>query len=135
MSQLVIQTGAMREISMNRAIKFLAALSPEKRWLVTVEQHKARRSLEQNAYLFGVVYRTILESEALQGWTLADVHDYFLGEAFGWETIKGFGRKRLRPIRRSSRLNKQEFSDFIAFIQQRMAEHGLYIPDPNEAAA
>ena len=90
-----------------------------------------KRSLEQNAYLWGVCYETILAHGLKeQGWRNEDLHDYFLGEHFGWETIDGFGKKRIKPIKRSSGLSKTEFVDFIAFIQQKGAEMGVYIPDP-----
>ena len=83
----------------------------------------------------GVCYPTILETggEALAGWTKDDLHDYFLGEHFGWETIEGFGRKRIKPIRRSSKLSTMEFVDFVDFIQMKAAELGIYIPSPNES--
>lgn len=97
--------------------------------MVEVKEHKPTRSTQQNRYLWGCVYSTILKAGKLDGWTAEEVHDYCLGEHFGWETVVGFGRKRIRPIRRSARLNKQEFTDFVAFIQQRMAEHGIFIPD------
>jgi hypothetical protein len=89
-----------------------------------------RRSHEQNRYLFGVVYQTILKH--LPGWDVDDIHEYALGEWSGWETVEGFGRKRLRPIRRSSKLSTAEFSDFIAFLQRTMAERGIEIPEPGE---
>jgi hypothetical protein len=91
-----------------------------------------RRSLQQNAYLWGVCYATILEQagEALAGWKANDLHEYFLGEHFGWETLEGMGRKRVKPLRRSSVLNKMEFVDFVASIQQRAAEMGIVISDP-----
>jgi len=89
------------------------------------------RSLEQNRYLWGVCYETILEHGLKeQGWRAEDVHEYFLGEHFGWETLEGFGRKRIRPLNRSSRLTKMEFVDFVDFIQQKAAEMGVVIPDP-----
>jgi hypothetical protein len=53
-----------------------------------------------------------------------------LGECFGWETVEGFGRKRLKPLKRSAKLGTQEFSDFVAFIQRRAAELGIFVPDP-----
>ena len=38
-----------------------------------------------------------------------------------------------RPIRRSSKLSpNSKFVDFTQFIQRKMAEHGIYVPDPNE---
>ncbi len=98
---------------------------------------KNKRSLEQNAYLWGVVYKTILEQggETLAGWTNSDIHEYLLGEHFGWQVIEGFGRKRMKPVNRSSALSKSEFMAFIDFIQQKMAELGIYIPNPNEEAS
>ncbi len=90
-----------------------------------------RRSTEQNAYLWGVVYETILEHGLRdQGWRNDDLHEYFLGEFHGWKTIEGFGQKRKLPIERSSGKTKPEFADYIAFIQERAAGMGVYIPDP-----
>ena len=66
----------------------------------------------------------------LAGWQRDDLHEYFLGECFGWETLQGFGRKRMRPLKRSSALNKQEFTDYLEFISQRCAELGIVIPEP-----
>jgi len=92
-----------------------------------------KRSLEQNAYLFGVCYQTILDHGlGEQGWQLEDVHDYFLGEFHGWETIEGFGRKRVRPLARSSGKSVSEFMAYIDFVQQKAAEMGIYIPNPEE---
>ena len=65
-----------------------------------------------------------------QGWRNEDVHEYFLGEHFGWETLDGLGRKRMKPLNRSSKLSKMEFVDYVAFIQQKAAEMGIVIPDP-----
>lgn len=112
------------------ALKLVGSLALDKAWRVEVTPWKPRRSDEQNRYLWGVVYPAI--AERLEGWHKDDIHEYCLGECFGWETIEGLGRKRLRPLKRSSRMNKQEFTDYIAWIQQRMAEHGIVIPDPEE---
>lgn len=119
-----------RKDAIERLGRVLMAL-PLARYRVTVEEAKPTRSDPQNRYLWGAVYPTILAAGKLDGWTANDLHEYLLGEHFGWELVEGFGRKRQRPVRRSSKLNKQEFSDYVAFIQQRMAEHGIYVPDPN----
>jgi hypothetical protein len=111
---------------------YLSALPANTTWKVEIGEHKQTRSNEQNAYLWGVVYETIIQH--LQGWTAEDVHEYFLGEHYGWETLDGLGRKRLKPLRRSSRLSTKEFSDHVAFIQRAMAEKGVDIPDPNEVS-
>lgn len=98
---------------------------------VEIHEHKSRRTDQQNRYLWGVVYPAI--TQHLQGWDSDDVHEYCLGEHFGWEIVMGLGKKRLRPIRRSSKLSKLEFMQYIEFIQRRMAEHGIVIPDPDHA--
>ena len=93
-----------------------------------------QRSTEQNAYLFGGCYRTILREagEHLAGWTAEDLHEYFKGECFGWEVVEGFGQKRKRPVHRSSTMNKVEFSEYIMLVQQKAAELGIVILDPDE---
>ena len=105
---------------------------PHSRYRITIEDAKSKRSDAQNRYIWGVVYPTILAAGKLEGWSSEDLHTYLLGEHFGWELVEGFGRKRQRPIRRSSKLSKLEFVDYVSFIQQRMSEHGIYVPDPNE---
>lgn len=117
---------------LNRITRFCHALGFEKRWRITIEPYVRRRSNSQNSYLWGVVYPTILLNGPLDGWTGDDLHEFFLGEHFGWETVEGFGRKKLKPIRRSSRLSTVEFNEHVEFIQRFMAEKGVYIPDPNE---
>lgn len=115
----------------DRLQRLLTRLDAGKAWTVEVKEHKPTRSDSQNRYLWGVVYATILREggESLGGWAAADLHEYFLGEHFGWEVMEGFGKKRMRPIRHSSRLNKQEFSDYLAFIQEKAANMGIVIPD------
>lgn len=127
--QFILPKLMSREGTIARIARVLETLAQETAWCIEVKEHKPRRSDAQNRYLWGVVYPTVLKAGKLEGWTAEEVHDYCLGEHFGWETVTGLGRRKIRPIRRSSRLNKQEFSDYIAFIQRRMSEHGIYIPD------
>jgi hypothetical protein len=107
-------------------------LDPGKSWKVTLEEFKPRRSDSQNAFLWGVVYPSILEGggEALAGWQKDDLHEFMLGEHFGWETLSLGGRTVHKPVRRSSRLNKQDFSDYLEFLSRRAAELGIVIPEP-----
>jgi len=108
---------------------FVLSAFPGKRVKVTVELARKSRSHEQNAYLWGVVYETLRQAT---GQPAEDWHEYFLGEWAGWEECALFGKRKLKPRRRSSKLSTVEFSDYVAFIQQRAAENGVYIPDPNE---
>jgi hypothetical protein len=97
---------------------------------------KSRRTNDQNALLWSL-YEDVLRlgGESLGGWTKDDLHEYCLGEYWGWDEHKAFGRTRLKPKKRSSRLTKMEFSDFVEFIVQRMAGHGIVLELPGEAAA
>ena len=108
------------------------ALKGKKATEFQIKQYSPRRSLNQNAYLWGVVYPMICGLSELEGWESEDVHEYMLGEWSGWQELKGFGRRRMKPIRRSSKLSKLDFADYVAFIQRKMAGLGLVIPDPNE---
>ena len=102
-------------------------------WEIKIAPYKRTRSLQQNRYLYGVVYPAIIEGAHLEGWEIEDVHEWCLGEHFGWETFEGLGRKRIRPIKRSSRLSTTEFSDYIAWIQRTFAQkYGVHLPAPEE---
>jgi len=105
-----------------------------KSWRVEFKEHRNTRSNQQNRYLWGVVYPTILESggEALRGWTKEDLHTFFLGEWSGWEELELLGRKQCRPIHTSSNLSTTEFEEYVEFIKMKSADLGIYIPDPNE---
>ena len=114
------------------ATRMVQDLSPDRAWCIEVLEWKKPRTDHQNRFLWGVCYPAVLEGggETLAGWTRDDLHEYFLGECFGWETLQGFGRKRMRPIKRSSKLTKQEFSDYLLFLETRCAEMGIVIPEP-----
>lgn len=95
---------------------------------------KARRSNDQNALLWSL-YEDILRmgGEALRGFTKDELHEFFLIDYFGSETKELFGRKKLKPLKRSSRLTKLEFADFVDHIVRRMAERGIVLQLPGEA--
>src|SRR5690606_5667090 len=121
----------LRETRIGNLVRFLRQLPANQAWSVETRRHAKRRSDMQNRYLWGVCYPSFLRH--LDGWTAEDVHEYMLGEHFGWETLEGFGRKRMKPIRRSSKLTTAEFAEYVEFIQRKGAELGLYVPDPNES--
>ena len=129
----VIAKGTPPDQIANAISNMVSRLDPAQSWQISIEAFKPKRSDQQNAFLWGVVYPSILEGggEALRGWTTTDLHEYFLIEAFGSEVIEGFGRKRHKPLRRSSKLTKQEFSDYLAIIEAKCAELGIHIPEPN----
>ncbi len=120
-----------------KLLVFLESLPLERAFEVIVKPHVRKRSEQQNRYLWGVCYATILREggEALRGWRDTDLHEHFLGEWAGVERMKIGTSIYLRPRKRSSNLNKQEFADYILFLQQRAAELGILIPDPDQYLA
>lgn len=118
------------ERDLARLVGALSALPRDKAFKVTITENRKRRSNDQNAWLWGVAYKIICSH--LPGWDADDVHEWCLGEWAGWQVVEGFGSKRKRPLRRSSKLSTLEFMDFKDWIQRTMAEKGIDIPDPNE---
>ena len=127
MTTFILRRNTDRNPTIAKVAAFLEALGDRCDWGVTVAPYKRTRTGEQNAYLWGVVYATI---EKATGQEAEDWHTYFLSEHFGSDAVELFGRKKIKPRKRSSRLTTAEFADYIAFIQRRCAEHGIYIPDP-----
>jgi len=133
-AQIILPKHQPREALADRLRAFVLSLPLDKAWRFECVEHRPTRSNSQNAYLWGVCYPTILKGggELLGGWTADDLHEYYLGEHFGWETLEAFGKRRMKPLRRSSRLSKTEFMDFVAFIQRSAAELGIFIADPDQ---
>ena len=128
---IILPVGPNRAAKVAGVCAYLERLSVDNPWHIEVKPHKKTRSKQQNDYLW-VIYNIILQSGQLEGWEKQDLHEYFLGEHFGWETLEGMGRRRMRPLKRSSKLSTTEFSDYVDFIQRKAAEMGIYIPDANE---
>lgn len=129
-----------REGAVERLAAFLLHAWAGKRVRVTFEEAKPQRSHEQNAYLFGACYAAIRDAT---GNDVDDLHTLFCGEYFGWREIEVLGSRRKVPMRTTTRneaghravLSTAEFSEFVAFIQNRAAEYGVFIPDANQQEA
>lgn len=121
---------------------FVTALDPGHAYRVTVEDAKATRTNQQNRYLHGVAYKLIADAV---GYEIEEVAEYCCGAFFGW-TDKRVPKKPSNPegvesvpVRTTTRdadgkrrvLNKQEFSDYVAFVQRFGAKRGVHIPDPD----
>jgi len=110
-----------------RLVGFLEKLPADKAWRVSVVELRKGGVAHRIATYGESAYPAILEGggEALAGWEAADLHEFFLGEHFGWETLEGLGRKRLRPLRRSAKLSTLEFSDFVGLFRSSCGVRGL----------
>ena len=94
---------------------------------------KSRRSNDQNALLWALYSDAIAQGgETLGGWTTEDIHEFALGSYFGWERCDAFGMRRQKPKRRSSRLSKTEFADFVDAFVRLMAQHGIVLKLPGD---
>lgn len=128
--------GMGREGQIRRLAAICLALPPEKAWKVTIEEEAPRRSDSQNALLWAL-YGQILDrgGEDMRGWVKEDLHDFFLGEHFGWERLDSdlINRAKLKPVKRSSKLSKIEFADFTDHIVHFMAERGVVLDMPGDA--
>lgn len=111
------------------AINYLSAIDPNKQWEVAFKQINDTRTKRQNRYLWGVVYK-LLSDET--GNDAEDLHEYFLGEYFGWEWVHVMRVKTQRPKHRSKNLRTNDFFEFVEFIRRRAAENGYFIPDPDK---
>jgi len=121
--------GQLRATILANAVAFISALPDGKEWTIKVEQYRKKRSNPQNRALWGIAYKTLSEAS---GNDPDDLHTFFLGEWGGWDVIDVLGQQRRVPLRRSSKLTTEEFSEFYEFIQRRAAECGYYVPSPNE---
>lgn len=132
--------------SNNSITSFVARLPLEEAFRVTIAHVRPTRSDAQNRYLWGAVYPAIqkalpeiTEDPNLLNMDDETLHELMLGTHFGWKRIFIENARKIgedlvlvKPQRTSSRLNKQEFADFVMHIQQYWAERGIYVPDPNE---
>jgi len=124
------------ERSLTRIVAVLSALAKDVEWVVTIKRKKKERSDPQNNALFGVAYKALSE---FTGYTTPELHDVFLKAYFGKVEQEIFGEITVRPRRttttdengQKSKLSTVEFNAFYAFVQQKGAEIGCWVPDPD----
>ena len=122
-----------RERVIDMVRKRLLELPDDRAYRVELHEQKPLRSNQQNRLLWSL-YQQVIErgGEAMQGWTKEDLHTFFLIQHFGSEVRELFGRKRHVPLRTSSKLSKQDFTDFVESIVRFMAERGVVLDMPDE---
>lgn len=130
----------MRDRIQANAIRAIEQSPDNHPTLVELKRYRRPRSNPQNATLWGVIYPPIMEHMGLRGeQDREDLHEFWCGEYFGWRQTAILGKTKQHPIRTTTTdengkrdvLATVDFMDFCAFIQQRMAEHGVVIPDPD----
>jgi hypothetical protein len=124
------------ERSLARIVAVLSALAKDVAWKITIARVKKERSDPQNSALFGVAYKALGE---FTGYTAPELHDVFLRAYFGTVEREIFGEITTRPRRTTTtdengqrnKLSTVEFNAFYAFVQQKGAEIGCWVPDPD----
>jgi len=96
-------------------------------YVVTIEKEKSKRSLDQNSYLWGVVYKTISD---YNGDTVNDLHAYFKRVCLPPEFKKVMGKEFKVPAS-TTELSKADFGNYIERIRAEVAPMGIIIPEAN----
>lgn len=99
----------------------------KKKVVIDIGLEKSKRSLSQNDYLWGVVYKKIAEHT---GHTEDELHEYFKRKCLPPKFIKVMG-KEIKVPSSTTELNKVEFSEYIEKIRAEVAPMGIVIPEAN----
>lgn len=101
----------------------------DKKVSVTIENLRSHRSLQQNRYLWGVVYPIIAEAT---GYTVNELHDWARAQYLAPRVIRIAGKTR-NVMRSTTELSKGEMVEYINNLIQLGAELGCHVPSPEEA--
>lgn len=115
-----------------RIVDALEDLPADQGYRVEVHEHRSTRSDKQNRTLWWV-YGNILRlgGNTMAGWLPEELHEFFLCRHFGFSTKVVFGKVIETPVRRSSRLSKFEFMQYMDSIYAFMASQGVILPLPD----
>ncbi len=105
--------------------------------VLSVSEAKRERSQSQLGALFGVAYKILMREIGLRGEReKAELHRFFCCEYWGTKATVFGERIPARTTSTNERgqrdvLSTREQLEFYAFIQQRAAEQGFDVPDPD----
>lgn len=131
---------ADRAAAIESLSRFLAMCLPGKELTVTVEEYRPARSTKQRSALFGCAYKALMEQMGLRGERDKEaLHSMLCGEWWGWREVETLGSVRRVPVRTTTinadgkrdEISVKEALEFYAFIQERAAEYGFDVPDPD----
>ena len=102
---------------------------------ITIEPHKKKRSLNQNAYWFGILdkYAVPVFREYGDNWSSFSIHEYVMNE-LGYQEVLSDKKGRLFVTRKhSSKFTTKDWEEFMERARAYLAsEHGVFIPLPGE---
>lgn len=102
---------------------------------VVIKEYKGQRSLDQNAYVWGVAYPIIAEALGYEPHEIEELHYGLVAKWGGEHFDKRLGA--MVPNKRSSKLTTKEFSDYMEWLVRFGAKEcgGVNVPLPGEMAA
>ena len=102
---------------------------------VVVKRQQQQRSLDQNAWIWGVAYPVIAEELGYDKHEHDDLHYALIAKCFGEHFDKRVGA--MVPNKRSSKLTTKEFSEYMEWLVRFAATElgGIVVPLPNESEA
>ena len=104
--------------------KRLASALPEKRFIMTIKEHRNNRSSNQSNYMWGVVYDIIAKE---LGYTTEEIHGLMGREFLAYE------KKGEWFVKSTTSLNTKEMEEYLEKVRRFASmEFNCYIPLPNE---
>ena len=104
--------------------RIVKSLKP-KRHVMEIYEYKRNRSAEQNAYMWGVVYKLISDET---GYTPDEVHQLMA------ERFLGYEKNGHTFVRSTTSLNTAEMEEYLSAVRMfASTDIFLYIPLPNES--
>lgn len=104
-----------------------------KRLSLAVRRERVRRSLQANAYLWGVVYQTIAE---WSGHTEDEIHEAMKELFLPKRELLLKATGETLPMGGSTAvLDNVAFSKYVSRVKAWAANCGVYVPEPHEEAA
>ena len=102
---------------------------------LVVKKRASQRSLDQNAWIWGVAYPVIAEAIGYDTHEHDDLHYALVAKCFGEHFDKRLGA--MVPNKRSSKLTTKEFSDYMEWLVRFAATDlgGIQVPLPGESEA
>lgn len=97
---------------------------------ITIEKWSDIRSLQQNAYLHGVVFAMIADKT---GYTLPEAKNHVKMEIGFYELVREYEGERYIALKETSQLSKKDFG-IVVDLCRKWAKHtlGIKIPLPEE---
>ena len=137
----------VNELVRGNAIRALqsAAIGGDEIMVVRIEPEEKKRTLRQNKYLWGVVYKTIVDNDP--GYFVNDAVDSLRKTArlSAAEVVHEFCKARFLPAAdlpglqitvapSTAKLPRKEFQDYVESIRRWAADElQVFVPDPYQA--